>query len=1456
MYDSVFSPYANFRAKVPKYVKPQSIKLNLNRLESGGATAIKNAFSRAVTKALKDLEKAIARKDGTAISSYKFSATPELEQSILGMWLGGWNLGGKHGKNELTPQLKASFDEDLLDAEWASIENVQAQTAINNRANTLAKDISSSQWEKIRGHILSAVQPSADTGEPISRSELLKRINGELGESGFGKRAEKIARTELTFAYNAGRLQTYKDSGLVSHVVFLSILDDRRCKICEERHGMTIALSDVEVIAANTPPMHVNCRCVLSPRLATPENRQEIDNDAKKSRKRLSKFDTLDIPPKWLAAGILAAILLSRKSGRVAVRELSNVALAAQVQAIANATGESLVAQQARVRRRNQITPIPSQGVIEVQPRVVVNGLDLNTATPEEIREALRDFLKSDQIDSLIEFLADNPINSVDDLLAAKGFSKKSKAFKVLKDLADRDKLVTELQQVKSASELWLKNWGLSRSEAKTIFEEINNKPVTSWKELQQRLKKRGISSDKIQRAIDKIKSLELEEQRQVVGLDDFVDLLDDDDFIDQPTVEPSRLIKQREATEQRRREALQEIKELEQELQQLRSDESRFNVRIRRMSKRNPKEFITQEEIKIKNARQARLQRQIETAQQKTLELNRQLERAKLALNQLDIPNLTPEAKNRTQTVENLGLEGTQLSNAVDNLTQSVQSELDVQMGKGFNSPKRSLTNLEKTVNRTAVNLSPARELIEQTNLEALQDQLEAIEESYQRLSDPLYPDNYFGRDTQNQLTSIKAELRKTKAEIDIAVRSLSRNEQQLSTATTQTEQQLGRMRLLKVGAQLEKQAQELDNQLRDYGQRVKRTENFEKTVEPFSPDRQQPLEQMGQQTTEARQRIPSYRREVESQFRPTIDNAKAQLSEIAQQKERLQALQKQVDSTLERVQKLPISKAQIPDADSTAYNASVELRKLSREIQEETKRFKTLAGANRVNLDENIKTQNRTFQEYEKQRFGDERTPGWEQNVSPAVEARLTQIDNSMKKLEAIAQDWNLGYLADLGQYVDVGVDEAGKVLRVRRWLDDNGLLPEDLSLSTGSGRKVGYEAIRELADETIRQMAIVKGSINKLREDTQFKAFTDRGAVKEADYLKWAENQATYWQQQQKKATSENWQGSSYERLDKLNKSIDSAKASDATLRKSITSDDAQGQLRRTVAKYQDWQRKYTNLKDTGLEGTGLRQIDDAQRRLIVEQESLLEQADRYVVDAQGLIEENAQNAREMWEKIRRDSQQPVFFDVKGKAVERGQLLKQLDEIDNKLTDYRKMQEIRIEPLTYSRAASPLVKERGELNEKLTQLQPQIQQLQSQIDELKQAKRGTKKLETQLSKLRLEEQNTQSRLTDVIQEIRDLRLPPQNYQQLQTLKQQLAETQKQITQIQTDMASSRRELEALRSQPLGGSSSGIARQNRVDALEDAIARRNNDLFKVVGELNQLRKEIGDIRNASRNQ
>ncbi len=78
-------------------------------------------------------------------------------------------------------------------------------------------------------------------------------------------RLENIARTESTAAFNAGRLGAFRQSGgYVVAVQFVAILDARTTQTCKSRNGLIMELDDKR-LGDNTPPLHYQCRSVLSP---------------------------------------------------------------------------------------------------------------------------------------------------------------------------------------------------------------------------------------------------------------------------------------------------------------------------------------------------------------------------------------------------------------------------------------------------------------------------------------------------------------------------------------------------------------------------------------------------------------------------------------------------------------------------------------------------------------------------------------------------------------------------------------------------------------------------------------------------------------------------------------------------------------------------------------------------------------------------------------------------------------------------------------------------------------------------------------------------------------------------------------------------------------------------------------------------------------------------------------
>lgn len=95
----------------------------------------------------------------------------------------------------------------------------------------------------------------------------LKEIKEELmGRYGLLKaRAQSIAVTETTRAYASGILMSSYSSDIVRGYEFIAVMDSHTTPICRPRHGMVIAHNEKDILAQNTPPLHVNCRSYLAP---------------------------------------------------------------------------------------------------------------------------------------------------------------------------------------------------------------------------------------------------------------------------------------------------------------------------------------------------------------------------------------------------------------------------------------------------------------------------------------------------------------------------------------------------------------------------------------------------------------------------------------------------------------------------------------------------------------------------------------------------------------------------------------------------------------------------------------------------------------------------------------------------------------------------------------------------------------------------------------------------------------------------------------------------------------------------------------------------------------------------------------------------------------------------------------------------------------------------------------
>lgn len=100
--------------------------------------------------------------------------------------------------------------------------------------------------------------------EGMSEKDIAKHIK-KVANNFTKSRAQAIARTESTRAFNTGVLYEGLNTELADGFRYDAVLDEKTTDICRARDGKFIPIHDTEKLAENTPPLHVNCRSMLVP---------------------------------------------------------------------------------------------------------------------------------------------------------------------------------------------------------------------------------------------------------------------------------------------------------------------------------------------------------------------------------------------------------------------------------------------------------------------------------------------------------------------------------------------------------------------------------------------------------------------------------------------------------------------------------------------------------------------------------------------------------------------------------------------------------------------------------------------------------------------------------------------------------------------------------------------------------------------------------------------------------------------------------------------------------------------------------------------------------------------------------------------------------------------------------------------------------------------------------------
>jgi SPP1 gp7 family putative phage head morphogenesis protein len=111
------------------------------------------------------------------------------------------------------------------------------------------------------------------------KANIADRLGESWSEDAQAPSLETVFRTNVQTAYNDGRDSIISNDAIKESHPYLrydAILDDRTSDICAELNDTTLPQDD-EFWDSHRPPMHFNCRCILTPITQDDGDRDGVD---------------------------------------------------------------------------------------------------------------------------------------------------------------------------------------------------------------------------------------------------------------------------------------------------------------------------------------------------------------------------------------------------------------------------------------------------------------------------------------------------------------------------------------------------------------------------------------------------------------------------------------------------------------------------------------------------------------------------------------------------------------------------------------------------------------------------------------------------------------------------------------------------------------------------------------------------------------------------------------------------------------------------------------------------------------------------------------------------------------------------------------------------------------------------------------------------------------------------
>jgi SPP1 gp7 family putative phage head morphogenesis protein len=261
LFDSVFG---TFRYSNGEDLMPISdIVKGMGKIELDTLEKLNNLTKLAVRKLAKESQ----GKSLTEIATLNWNLAPDIADQINITWDKAYKTGSKHAIEEM----KAAVPVKQNSVQYAKVTDLikalfelkpfsvfdrpkKVITKILNRNLAIAGDYAKEILAKVKRNISQGMIVQPSTMQPMPPKQVNALIQQTLSVS--QARAAAIARTETTNAYNAARVETFKQSSLATHCRFLAIADDRVTDICLTRNGIVFP---IEEVGKYQSPLHVNC---------------------------------------------------------------------------------------------------------------------------------------------------------------------------------------------------------------------------------------------------------------------------------------------------------------------------------------------------------------------------------------------------------------------------------------------------------------------------------------------------------------------------------------------------------------------------------------------------------------------------------------------------------------------------------------------------------------------------------------------------------------------------------------------------------------------------------------------------------------------------------------------------------------------------------------------------------------------------------------------------------------------------------------------------------------------------------------------------------------------------------------------------------------------------------------------------------------------------------------------